>query len=289
MMDGIVSVIKPPAMSSSDVVVDIRRLFEQKKVGHSGTLDPGAAGVLPICLGRGTKLFDYLVDKKKQYLAELYLGESTDTQDSYGRVLSRSDRVIGMDELKAVLPQFVGKQQQIAPIYSALKLDGRKLYDYALSGQSVPDKIRSITIDALELVEQIDINRYLLRVDCSRGTYIRTLCQDIGARLNVPARLSFLIRTRAGEFTLENSYTLAQLGQMKEQGILEQAVIDCNSALAFLPRVDIPFDRAIATKNGLPTHLRGAESGVVRCFANGEFLGIARILNETLKLEVHLY
>ncbi len=288
-MDGIISILKPPAMSSSDVVVDVRRLFSQKKVGHTGTLDPGAAGVLPVCLGRATKLFDYLVDKRKQYLFEICFGAATDTQDAYGKVIFEDNREIDEQELRAALPRFYGGQTQVAPMYSALKSGGRKLYDIALSGQSVPDKVRNITVFDLRFIEQTDRNRFLLSMDCSRGTYVRTLCNDIGLALGSAAHLSFLLRTRAGDFTLENSYTLAELADIKEQGGLASTVIDCENALGFMPRVEIEPDRELPVKNGLNTFFKGAEDGCVRCFCQNRFLGIARVKNEQLKLEVHLY
>lgn len=288
-MDGIISILKPPAMSSSDVVVDVRRLFSQKKVGHTGTLDPGAAGVLPVCLGRATRLFDYLVDKKKQYIVEICFGSSTDTQDAYGAIIQSSDAVVSQEELQAGLPRFIGEQTQIAPMYSALKSGGRKLYDIALAGESIPDKVRTITIFDLELMEQTCQNRFLLKVDCSRGTYVRTLCHDIGSALGVPAHLSFLLRTESGEFTLQNSYSIAELEQLKEQGKLNSAVISCEAAMSFLERVDLADDRLIPAKNGLVTRLWGQGDGLVRCYCQGMFLGIAKVNKGQIKLEVHLY
>ena len=146
MNEGIITVLKPPGMSSSDVVVDVRRVFETKRVGHLGTLDPEAAGVLPVCVGRAVRLFDYLVDKQKTYLAELVFGASTDTQDAQGTVLETSDRIVSETELDAVLSRFTGRIVQTPPMYSALKHNGRKLYDLARAGEEIPDKSREVEI-----------------------------------------------------------------------------------------------------------------------------------------------
>ena len=169
-MEGIVTVLKPPGMSSSDAVVDVRRIFETKRVGHLGTLDPEAAGVLPVCVGRAVRLFDYLVDKQKTYLCEIVFGIATDTQDAQGAVIERRDCDIDADALDAALPAFLGRTVQTPPMYSALKYNGRKLYELALEGKEIPDKSREIEIASLERTRTLGKNRFLLRVACSRGT-----------------------------------------------------------------------------------------------------------------------
>lgn len=181
MIEGIVNVLKPPGMTSSDVVSELRRIFNMKRVGHTGTLDPGAAGVLPVCLGRATRLFDYLVDKRKEYIAELRVGVDTDTQDAYGEAV-QNGKAPGAAEIAAVLPGFIGRQRQRAPLYSAVRLNGRQLYKFARAGQQVDEsslKVREIDIYALELLGQSAPDRFLLRVECGKGTYIRTLCQEL--------------------------------------------------------------------------------------------------------------
>ncbi|MDO4543027.1 MAG: tRNA pseudouridine(55) synthase TruB [Clostridia bacterium] len=288
-MDGIISVLKPPAMSSSDVVVDIRRLFCQKRVGHTGTLDPGAAGVLPICIGRATRLFDYLVDKKKRYIFEIHFGTSTDTQDAYGKRIDTACCDVSRAELEAVLPLFTGKQKQTAPMYSALKSGGRKLYDIALAGDEIPDKIRELEIYELKILDKTEKNRFLLEAECSKGTYIRTLCRDIGQRLGLPAHMSFLLRSASGAFTIEGAHTIAELGKMKERGQLESAVVSCEAALVGLDRVDLPKGRTEPMKNGLVTKVLGMADGAVRCYCGDVFMGVAKIQSEQIKLAVHLY
>ena len=187
-------------MTSSDAVVALRRLFQEKRVGHTGTLDPGAAGVLPICIGRATRLFDYLVDKDKDYLAEIAFGAATDTQDAYGSILEQRPTSVTKAALAKALPGFLGPQEQIAPMYSALKSGGKKLYELARAGEAPVEKRRQVYIHRLALVEQTGPQTFLLDVSCSRGTYVRTLCQDLGAALDAPAICPFFCAAAAGAF-----------------------------------------------------------------------------------------
>ena len=247
-MDGVVVLLKPPGMTSSNAVYDVRRIFSEKRAGHLGTLDPGAAGVLPVCIGRATKLFDYLVDKRKEYVFELAFGLATDTQDAFGRVVEQDARLVTRSELNAALPSFLGEQTQLASVYSALKVDGRKMYDLARAGVAVEPKARTIAIHALELLGETGENRFLLRVNCSRGTYVRTLCADIGARLGTCAYMSFLLRTAAGPFTIARARSVAELNAMRDAGTLFDSVVSCEEALPFLPAVMLPPDRRAAAK-----------------------------------------
>ena len=287
MNEGIVTVLKPPAMSSSDVVVDVRKIFETKRVGHLGTLDPEAAGVLPVCVGRAVRLFDYLVDKQKTYLAEIAFGASTDTQDAQGTVVETSDAVVTAEMLEAVLPRFTGTITQTPPMYSALKFNGQKLYDLALSGKEIPDKSREIEIASLKCVGMRGENRFFIEVVCSRGTYIRTLCADIGATLQVPAHMAFLLRTASGPFTLDDAHSIAELADMKEQGRLTEALTSCEDAVAFLPRLDLRSDRRKPAMNGLPTRTNAAD-GTYRFYCDG-YLGVGAVQNGDARLKVHLY
>ncbi len=287
MIEGIVTVLKPPAMSSSDVVVDVRKIFETKRVGHLGTLDPEAAGVLPVCVGRAVRLFDYLVDKRKTYLAEIAFGTATDTQDAQGTAVATSDGTVTEDMLNAVLPRFTGRILQTPPMYSALKFNGQKLYDLALSGKEIPDKTREVEIFSLSCVGMRERNRFLIETTCSRGTYIRTLCADIGAAIGVPAHMAFLLRTASGPFTLDRAYTIAELQQLKTEGRLSDALTSCEDALGFLPRLDLARDRRKPAANGLPTRTNAAD-GTYRFYCEG-FLGIGTVQNGDAVLKVHLY
>ncbi len=287
MIEGIVTVLKPPAMSSSDVVVDVRRIFETKRVGHLGTLDPEAAGVLPVCVGRAVRLFDYLVDKRKTYLAEIAFGTATDTQDAQGAVTERSDAIVTEQMLDTVLPRFSGRIVQKPPMYSALKFNGKKLYDLALSGEEIPDKSREVEIFSIERTKTLGTNRFLIEVVCSRGTYIRTLCSDIGTAIGVPAHMAFLLRTASGPFTLSHAVSIAELAQRKEEGRLADTLTSCEDAIAFLPRLDLKADRKKPARNGLPTSTNAAD-GIYRFYCE-EFLGIGAVRNGDAVLKVHLY
>ncbi len=288
-MDGVIVLLKPPGMTSSNAVYDIRKLCGEKRAGHLGTLDPAAAGVLPVCLGRATKLFDLLVDKDKEYVFELTFGARTDTQDVYGRVLARGGGTVARGELEGVLPSFLGEQRQTAPIYSALKVDGRKMYDLARAGQAVEPKTRPVRIDALELLDQTGERRFLLRTVCSRGTYIRSLCESIADRLGTVAYLSFLLRTRTGPFSVAQAASVPELRLAAEQGVLSKRIVSCEEALSFLPAVRLPGNRRTPTANGLDTRVPGAADGFCRVYAGGTFLGAGKVTSGALKLAIHLY
>lgn len=288
-MEGIVSLLKPPGMTSSNAVYDIRRLFGVKHAGHLGTLDPGAAGVLPICLGRAAKLFDLLVDKEKTYIAEITFGTATDTLDVYGKVLSKEpETTVSLAAFSEAIASFKGRTEQIAPAFSALKVDGKKMYDLARAGQEVPERIREIEISGISVLRQITANRFLFQVSCSRGTYIRTLCADIGAALGVPAFMSLLIRTDSGPFSLADSYTVQELSALKEEGKLETAVISCEKALMHLPEIRLRPDRKGPTINGLPTTMSKMPDGYYRAYSDG-FLGLGVVKDHEFRLDVHLY
>lgn len=284
MREGIVNILKPPGMTSGDAVADVRHIFKIKRVGHTGTLDPGAAGVLPICIGRATRLFDILVDKQKEYIAEITFGAATDTQDAYGRIIETDCRIISKEELTAVLGSFIGQIEQTAPMYSAVSIDGKRLYQLAREGAEAVEIKRRATIDDVEIITQSSENRYLLRIVCSRGTYIRTLCADIGKRLGTCAYMSFLLRTRSGEFTIDNTYSIAELRQMKEEGRLDEAVISIEQALDGhmdkLRLCGLNEKQARLIRNGaeiFPGELNAMDdSRLVMLYAGGEFLGIGQ-------------
>lgn len=288
-MDGIVTILKPPGLTSSNVVFDVRKIFQEKRAGHLGTLDPAAAGVLPVCLGRATRLFDILVDKDKEYVFECAFGTQTDTQDAYGAVVARDDRRVTESELRQILPEFLGGQMQAASIYSALKVDGRKMYDLARAGETIEPKVREICVHELELIEQTGENRFLLRAACSRGTYVRSLCESLAQRLGTIGYVPILLRTRSGPFTSECALTIAELETGKAEGRLMDTLTSCEEAMSFLPELRLPAERTIPTKNGLETHVRGLEDGLVRAYGESEFLGIGEIRKERFRLTIHLY
>ena len=212
--NGVLIVNKPQGITSHDVVGKIRKLYGTRKVGHTGTLDPLATGVLVILIGRAAKAAEYLVADRKIYLARLTLGLTTDTEDITGRVLTQTNDMPNTDEVIRACGEFVGKIKQIPPMYSALKVDGKKLYDLAREGIEVERKARDIEIFRLDVTPTDKANEYELLVDCSSGTYIRTLCADIGARLSCGGVMSALHRVVAGGFDIENSHTLEELEGM---------------------------------------------------------------------------
>lgn len=217
-MNGFLNLIKPPGMTSHDVVAVVRRTLGVKKVGHTGTLDPGVAGVLPICVGRATRLAEYVAGADKAYRAEVTFGITTDTQDSFGKVTARKDAShLKRGDIAYVLTRFQGEIMQTPPMVSAVKVGGKRLYQLAREGQVVERPARPVTIHRLRLLDfrpGPDPIAYL-DVACSKGTYIRTLAADIGDALQVGAHLSYLVRTRSGQFRLEEAYTLEELAQGK--------------------------------------------------------------------------
>lgn len=227
-MNGILNVYKEKDFTSHDVVAKLRGICHQKKIGHTGTLDPQAEGVLPVCLGNATKLCDLLTDKSKVYEAVLLLGKTTDTQDAFGTVLSESEVCVPEQEVKDTIMSFVGPYDQIPPMYSALKVNGKKLYELARQGIEIERKSRPVEIMKIELLEMA-LPRVRMRVACSKGTYIRTLCHDIGAKLQTGGIMESLLRTRVGTFTLENSLCLSEIEEKMKSGMLEESLLktDC--------------------------------------------------------------
>ena len=216
MINGIVNVYKESGFTSFDVVAKMRGIFHQKKIGHTGTLDPDAQGVLPVCLGRATKVCDLLTDKDKEYEAVMLLGMTTDTQDVSGNVLSRQEVTVSEDAVKTVIASFEGEYMQIPPMYSALKVNGQKLCDLARKGIEVERKARSVTIHKIQILE-INLPRVRMKVECSKGTYIRTLCQDIGKKLGCGACMESLLRTRVSEFRLDGALRLQQIEELVQR------------------------------------------------------------------------
>ncbi|MBO5657188.1 MAG: tRNA pseudouridine(55) synthase TruB, partial [Agathobacter sp.] len=213
MTNGIVNVYKEKGFTSFDVVAKMRGIFHQKKIGHTGTLDPDAEGVLPVCLGKATKVCDLLTDKDKEYKAVLLLGKQTDTQDITGTVLNEREVNVTEEEVRQVIDSFVGTYDQVPPMYSALKVNGQKLCDLARAGITVERKSRPVTIHSITIMK-VELPEVEMVVHCSKGTYIRTLCEDIGLSLGTFGCMKSLLRTRVAHFTLENSYTLEQISRL---------------------------------------------------------------------------
>ncbi|SMC65215.1 tRNA pseudouridine(55) synthase TruB [Sporomusa malonica] len=272
MQSGIINVLKPPGMTSHDVVAFIRRLYSIKRVGHAGTLDPAAAGILPVFIGNATRLVEYLTDADKSYRAELTFGLETDTGDDTGQIINRrSYNKPSASQIKEVLTSFIGATEQIPPMYSAIKVGGKKLYELARAGQTVERKPRKIMIDNIALVTEYETG-IVFDVTCSKGTYIRTLCADIGYKLNCLAVMSFLVRTRVGSFSLEQSLTLEEILANKEQ-----AVQSADSVLTHVPAIVLSEQESQAVKNGRTICCEKSGADLVKIYDyQNNFIGIGR-------------
>lgn len=249
MINGIIIIEKEAGFTSHDVVAKLRGICGQKKIGHTGTLDPAATGVLPVCLGSATKLCDMLGDKDKEYVAELLLGVETDTQDTTGQVLAERPVQVSEAEVRRVCEAFVGDYDQVPPMYSALKVNGKKLYELAREGKEVERKARPVKIYELELLK-VALPVVTMRVVCSKGTYIRTLCADIGERLHCGGAMQSLKRTRVGDFCLKDAVTLGELQRQKDAGALKDRVIPVDSVFADCPALHVSDDCADMLDNG---------------------------------------
>ena len=224
MIHGIINVYKEKGFTSHDVVAKLRGIIGQRKIGHTGTLDPDATGVLPVCLGKATKLCDLLADKSKTYEAVLLLGKTTDTQDITGTVLTeRETRGLINEAVKSCVYDFIGQYEQVPPMYSALKVNGKKLYELAREGKEIERKARPVTIHEIQILE-MDLPRVRISVTCSKGTYIRTLCHDIGVKLGCGGCMEELVRTRSGRFLLSGSATLSEVEEHQRGGKMESIV-----------------------------------------------------------------
>ena len=282
-MNGIILVDKPQGWTSHDVVAKLRGIYQQRRIGHSGTLDPMATGVLAVFLGRGTRAVELCENDEKEYVAELLLGTVTNTQDITGEVLEQHPADISQPQLEHVLEAFLGPQQQIPPMYSAVKIGGKKLYELARKGQNVERKPRNIVIRELEL-QRFDGKTAQLRVVCSKGTYIRTLCHDIGAALSVGGCLSSLRRTRAGRFSVADCVTLEEIQQAREQGTHMALLRPVDSLFAQYPALYLGEKEALRCKNGAENAISGMPDGNYRVYGPGnEFLMLGESQNGVLR------
>lgn len=272
-------------MTSHDVVAIVRRKTRIKKVGHTGTLDPNAAGVLPICIGQATKISQYLLDSTKQYRAELTLGITTDTQDAYGTITNERKVTVSTREIELAVLSFIGTYDQIPPMYSALKVKGKKLYELARQGIEVAREARRINIENIDIIK-IEGPTVLFDVTCSKGTYIRTLCHDIGEKLGCGGIMSFLLRTATSSFHISSAITLEELEAIEDLQEIEKIMKPIDYPLAHIPRVDLDASYKKAALNGNKIFLEILPKQVllgdeVRVYVNQEFIGIGSILGDS--------
>ncbi len=286
-MDGILVINKPFGRTSHDMVGFTRKLFGIKKVGHTGTLDPDATGVLPVCIGKATKTADMLTDSDKAYSATLVLGMTTDTLDASGEILTEQPVSVTKEEIENTIKSFIGEISQIPPMFSAIKKDGKKLYELARKGISIEREPRKVKIYDIE-IESIDMENGLvsINVECSKGTYIRTLCEDIGMKLGCGAYMNSLVRTKSAGFTLEESFDSETLLQMKENGNLDEAIIPLDRIFEKYERVDLNDFLSKKAKSGIKIRTKMCENGkMYRLYdEKGKFMCISECVNNELVL-----
>lgn len=290
---GFLNVIKPPGMSSAGVVGMVRRFLGGVKVGHGGTLDPEAAGVLPLMVGKATRLFDYMQEKEKAYVAEVAFCCATDTQDAQGNPVAWGDKPPEQAALRAALPAFQGEIWQRPPLYSAIQQEGKRLYQLAREGKQAEIPSRQVWVYSLELQGMTQPHGALLHVACSKGFYVRTLCQDLGEALGCPAHLRFLLRTRSGVFTLANARTLETLAQAAQGGSIRDCLLPMDIALGHLPQAQIPsaLRKAFLTGGELPwagfsaLHGTAADAGeAARLGMDGRLMALGRRQGDRLRV-----
>lgn len=230
-MDGIFNIYKQKGFTSHDVVAVVRKIIQQKKVGHTGTLDPDAEGVLPICVGKGTKLADYIMNGKKSYRAIVVLGTTTTTEDASGEILQKKEVAFEQQKIEQAVYSFLGTYRQTPPMYSAIKVNGKKLYELAREGKEIERKQREITIFNIHITKFMPPNQFEIDVVCSKGTYIRTLCADIGKKLGCGAYMGSLLRTSSGMFSLDTAITLEELKELAEKNQLQKVLLPLEKVL----------------------------------------------------------
>ena len=280
-MNGFYNIQKPAGMSSAAVVAVMRRLTGEKRVGHAGTLDPEAAGVLPIMTGKAARLFDYLADKEKEYTAVCAFGARTDTQDATGTVLETGEDYPDRERIIRMAGELTGDIRQVPSMYSAIKVGGKPLYLRARNGEEVDVPERIVHVDSIEVLGEMPEHAVKLRICCGRGTYIRTLCDDLGKKCGCPAHMRSLVRTRSGAFSIGEAMTLEEARERAAAGTLEEKILPPDYPLQHIPRADVPEAYARRVVNGakIPLgawcSLKTEEGQTVRIYLKDVFWGIA--------------
>ena len=286
-MNGFFNIMKPPGMTSAAVVAVMRRLTGEKRVGHAGTLDPEAAGVLPVMAGKAARLFDYLVDKEKEYEAVCAFGSSTDTQDATGTVLETGNCYPDIETVREKAQELVGDIIQRPSMYSAIKVGGKPLYVRARKGETVEVPERTVTIYGIDVIGEEPDHAVRIRVRCGKGTYIRTLCDDLGKKCGCPAHMRSLVRTKSGAFTIDTAITPDEARELAARGELTGRMMPPDAPLGHIPKVDVPekFRKMVVNGAKVPA---GEACGdiapeqIVRVYLAGEFWGIAQNQGDVL-------
>ena len=296
MNSGIINVYKEAGYTSFDVVARLRGILKVKKIGHTGTLDPAAEGVLPVCIGKATRVCDMLTSKDKEYQCTMLLGVDTDTYDMEGRILKKSPVAVNEDQVFETISHYLGDIMQVPPMYSALKVNGKKLYELAREGKEIEREARPVTIYGIDILK-MELPEVTMRIHCSKGTYIRSLCHDIGQELGCGAAMKNLLRTRVSIFDISDARTLDEIERIHKAGNIDKIMLPVDQIFEGLPTVCcIPTEEAIkAATNGARLPLEWTFSESVSQFEEGgsyrlylpdsRFLGIYSFLDNTFKLE----
>jgi tRNA pseudouridine55 synthase len=288
-IDGFINLLKPPGISSAGAVGFVKRTLQCKKAGHAGTLDPEAAGVLPIMIGKASRLFDVLVDKEKEYIIEIAFGVATDTQDAQGTITARTATIPSLSELSSIIPRFTGVISQVPPAYSAVKIQGKAAYAHARKGEETERAARPARIDSIEIIRQTTDCNFLLRVRCGRGVYMRSLCFDLGNALNSLAHMCFLLRTKSGFFTIDQSCTFDELIERTAS-----LIIPIDQPIFFLPMAQVSEAHAVRLRSGNPMTIferideKAYEGGITRVYCGDAFAGLARWKDGALRFQAML-
>lgn len=291
MINGVINVYKEPGYTSHDVVAKLRGILKQKKIGHMGTLDPNAVGVLPVCLGKATKLCNLLSEKDKTYTATMLLGIETDTQDTTGQITNQTpeEEVMKLSEEKVfdVIKSYIGEYDQIPPMFSAIKINGQKLYNLARKGEEIERPPRHCKIIDITITK-IDLPRVSFHVTCSKGTYVRTLCYDIGKDLGVGAYMEKLTRTRVERFDIKDSISLSQIEEIRDQGVLEQYITPVDEILDMYSKCMVSeeaekllYNGNIFTSRNTLLKMNHQDGQTVRVYTHdGKFIGLYMYIAE---------
>jgi tRNA pseudouridine55 synthase len=298
LFEGILPVWKPQGFTSHDVVAKVRGILKIKRIGHTGTLDPQVTGVLPLCIGRATRLVEYIQELPKEYEATIKIGLATDTEDAGGQVIDQVDNVqLNEEQVTAAMMSFIGDINQVPPMYSAVKVDGKRLYELARQGLEVERKSRVVTIHDIRILHmnlELDHPEIRFRVRCSKGTYIRTLCVDIGKSLGYPAVMSHLVRTSTGSIEQEQCLTFEQIELLHSEGTLFDKLVPVEKALAHIPAVHLNETQTrkallgqkfILTSENNSLYATHAQQLVTAYSADSRFLGIFEWNQDTLELQ----
>ena len=298
MKSGIINVYKEAGYTSFDVVAKLRGILHIKKIGHTGTLDPDAVGVLPICIGKATKVCDMLTNTDKTYVATLLMGVSTDTYDASGTILDEKEVNVTPEMVENTIKSFIGEQEQIPPMYSAIKVNGKKLYELAREGKVIERKARRINIYNIEIID-INLPRVKMRIHCSKGTYIRSLCNDIGEKLGCHGCMDNLVRERVGNFSIDNTIIIEEIQSLMNENRVEEVVLPIDSVFSSYPKIKVKAESQKACLNGSKLKFSDLVDGCYNensqhkyyrlYLENGEFVGIDQKKQNNLVIEKMFY